>query len=156
MPMRHGEFAAGSILLLAAISLPWAAAQKLNVTQAGSDLDIVGQVPGSIHEVDLWIESSRNTKISKMSDVSSVNPDIKTMARKNEDRDVSYPVVDVRLEPGMVGVVQFDTAPKVCTINGEYFKEPLQCTSTYTVLANHLLYWENTVFAEPASAAVTR
>jgi rhamnogalacturonyl hydrolase YesR len=133
-----------------------AAGPQLQVTQEGDKLDLNAQLPGSIKTVDLWIESSRNAHISKISDVSPLNPNAKTLtAQAHPNREVWYPVVDVRLEPGMEGSIEFASTPRVCALNSQYFKDALPCTTSLRVPANHLLFWENSLFVEPATASLT-
>jgi hypothetical protein len=142
--------------LVVAVQVCSAAGPQLQIKQKGDTLDLSAQLPGSVHEVKLWVESTRNAKISKITDVSPLNPDPSARTTKNPDRDIWYPVVDVRLDAGMRGVMQFAAPARVCTLNSQYFKDLLVCTNTTTVGGDRLLYWENSLFVEPASASLTR
>lgn len=132
--------------------------KEVDVLQArkqGKYLWISGIVPENIHEVEIWIYSTRNDVISKMTDVSPANPNADDEAKRNQehDRDVWYPIVDVNLEPGMEGVASFDVKGEAETImNGPYFRNRQPVTPEMVIPANKLEYWENSVFVEPLTA----
>jgi hypothetical protein len=132
-------------------------------------LAIRAHVPPSVTEVELRVESDRNRQISKITDISPLNPAPDNSTYRTDgtgshgprpdshtDKDVWYPVVDVRLEPGMEGVASISAPPRDCVINHNFYKKMLPFGVETVIPGNRLEFWENAVYLEPASAKVTR
>ncbi len=133
------------------------AANGISIQREGDILTIRAHLPSSITEVELRIESDRNAQISKITDVSPLNPERrKAVSDPPLDADVWYPIVDVRLEPGMEGIAEMGAAPRACAINYNFHKKLLPLGAEAVIPANHLELWENAVYLEPASAKIGR
>ena len=83
----------------------------------GTTLRVSGLLPRGVPVYEIRIASDRNTDVSRYTDVS---PDDKQYASRKEKfddlvADFWYPVVDVRLEPGMEAVASSPTAPTART-----------------------------------------
>ena len=119
--------------------------------RSGKTLEIKATLPVEISEVEIWIESDRNQRITKMSDVSKLNP---APPAANPAREVFYPVVDVALQPGMEGVMVFSTAPATCFLNQNVFKAPVAVGEQMVFPGERMGQWENAVFVTPGTVAV--
>ncbi len=126
---------------------------RVTTVRAGKVLEIKATMPAGITEVEIRIESDRNQRISKISDVSKLNPTAASAAPASE-REIFYPVVDLALQPGMEGVITFSSAPATCYINQNFHKAAVAAAARTVVPGDRLCYWENAVFVAPASAAV--
>lgn len=135
-------------------SLP-AEAPKIDVLVSGRFLDIRGQIPADLFEVEVRIESARNKQITKITDVSPLVPKQNPVkATPVAVREIHYPVVDVVLRPGMQGVFGFSTEPRLCFLNQHFYKAALVPAQVMKVSADRLCFWENSVCVEPANVAL--
>jgi hypothetical protein len=76
---------------------------KIKVTKQEKQILVEAYIPRGITEFELRIESDRNNPISGAREVSATDPDpeARLLGFEKYPLDVSYPVVDIRLEPGM-------------------------------------------------------
>lgn len=125
----------------------------LNVQTAGRHLAVTAELPETIQEVEIRIESDRNKTVTKFYDVSPHHPGRENLKQRysDVDRNVWYPVVDVVLEPGMEAVAQFNGGPAIYTINSMFYKEEEPFTSEIVIPSNKLEYWENGLFVLPST-----
>lgn len=138
----------------------------MSVRRQGDVLSIQAHLPIPVTEVELRVESDRNAQISKITDISPLNPEPEKGTYRTDgtngsrgpglDSDVWYPVVDVRLEPGMEGIALLSVAPQACAINHNFYKRMLPFGAETVIPGSRLEFWENAVYLEPASASVRR
>ncbi len=139
-------------LALTLLGLP---AVGLNAEQLGSKgtLAITLTLPLTIKEVELRFRSDRNQAISKITDISPLHPAPQTLQRlPKPDREVWYPVVDLELNAGISGILQWQAAPKIVAINHHFLGKIEIGQPSMTVTAAQLESWENNVYCEPAVA----
>jgi len=121
---------------------------RVATVRSGKTLEIKATLPAEIVEVEIRIESDRNQRITRISDVSKLNP---APPAANPAREVFYPVVDVALQPGMEGVMAFSVAPNACFINQNVFKAPVPVGEQIVFPGERLGHWENAVFISPGT-----
>jgi len=124
---------------------------QMDVTRRGSYLEIAARMPADITEVELRIESGRNNRISRISDVSPLAPPTRE-ATPQFPRDIWYPIVDVRIQPGMEGIAVYSSVPAKCQVNQNFYKSQPGCGKETILGGDRLVEWENTILAEPRTA----
>ena len=122
----------------------------ITLEQVGRSLEIRATLPPDISEVEVRIASDRNQRITKISDRSARNP---SPAKPIPEREVFYAVVDVRLDTGMEGAMQFSAAPIACFLNQHVFKAPVPVSKEVILPGSGLTHWENAVFVAPGNVA---
>lgn len=128
---------------------------SLTLAVRGGTLEISGRVPASLTEAELRIESDRNARMSKISDVSPLTPkQFPVPPAPAAVREIYYPVVDVALQPGMEGVLVFSATLRVAFINQHFYKSTPAPSLVMKVPGDHLSFWENAVCVEPADVAL--
>ncbi len=127
---------------------------QVSASLSGRTVEIRATLPSEIHEVEIWIASDRNQRITKISDVSKLKPAVAKVPGENPNREVHYPVVDVALQPGMDGVVTLSAAPTACFINQNTDKAPLPLGERIVISGGRLGHWENALFVAPGNVAV--
>ena len=116
-------------------------------------IDISRILPLQIKEVELRFRSERNKVISKITDISPAHPAPKTvLPSPKPDKEVWYPVVDLELNPGMAGVLRWQTAPRLVAFNHHFHGKTETGRREMTVTADMLEHWENNAYCEPAVA----
>lgn len=114
-------------------------------------IEIAQTLPLPVREVELRFRSVRNTVISRITDISPNHPAPETvLPSPKPDKEVWYPVVDLELNPGMVGVLRWQSAPRRVAVNHHFHGQTKTGQSEMTVAATMLESWENTVYCEPA------
>ena len=143
------------ILLLGFTCQLGAAEPSATVTtmRAGKMLEIKATMPAEITAVEIRIESDRNRQISKVSDVSKLNP-APASPTPNAEREIYYPVVDLALPAGMEGVITFSSAPTTCYVNQNFHKAAVAPAGQIVIPGDQLCFWENAVFVAPGNIAV--
>lgn len=137
----------------------------MKVTRTGRKILVDGYLPEGTNEVQIQMWSSRNAKISRMSDVSGNNPDVKAPERPT-DRDVSgkhfageityggelwYPVVDIQLDWSMHGTAVLQPNAKGSyAINGMFHRKSRAFNGNIEIPARELEHWENSLCMQPA------
>lgn len=129
---------------------------SISVARHGRVLELAAQVPARMAEVEIRIESARNTRISRISDVSPLMPQRSPVPAGPAQREIFYPVVDVALQPGVEGVVEFSAVPLVTHINQHFHKPALVPAQRMTIASERLSFWENTIAVEPAAIALEK
>ena len=110
-------------------------------------------LPLPTKEVELRIRSARNHPMSKITDISPNHPSPQTvLPSPKPDKEIWYPVVDVQLNAGMTGVLQWRTAPRLVAVNHHFHGKAEPGRRTMIVDAAILESWENNVYCEPAVA----
>jgi rhamnogalacturonyl hydrolase YesR len=140
------------------LALPGAMpAAEVTSVRIGDSLAIRGRVPTGLVEVELRIESSRNAKISTISDVSPLAPPSQAKPPEGAGkRNIFYPVVDVAVQPGLEGILEFTAAPARCLVNENFFKQPVACGRETIIPSGRVAEWENTVLVEPGDVSIAR
>lgn len=121
---------------------------QVATVRTGQTLEIKATLPAEIYEVEVRIESDRNRRITKISDISKLNP---SPPPPNPAREVFYAVVDVGIDAGMEGVMNFSTAPAECFINQNVYKAPVPLGDQIVFSGDRLMQWENAVFVSPGT-----
>lgn len=130
---------------------------SLTVIHRGGRFELAGRVPAKLSEVELRIESGRNANISRYTDVSPHTPPAqreRVTRNHGSGREIWYPVVDLRLDPGMEGAAAFSAGPSRCFLNEHFFKAAFHCGQETAIPAGRLLQWENSLTVEPKTAAL--
>ena len=128
-------------------------AMELAAEVEGATLRVSGMLPRGVPVYEVRIASDRNTDVSRYTDVS---PDDKQQASRKEKFDALvadfwYPVVDVRLEPGMEAVALFpDGADGTYLFGGPFFTDRQPLARRVVVPASRLEHWENSLLVDPA------
>lgn len=137
-----------SLLILAHLVVPARAAVQ---APAERELEVALSLPLEVKEVELRFRSARNRVISKITDVSPNHPrPEKVLPSPRPDKEVWYPVVDVELNPGMLGRLKWQVAPDLIAINHHFHEKTEPGTLELSVPAAMLESWENNVYCEPA------
>lgn len=125
-------------------------APRLALERVGQSLKITATLPPDLSEVEVRVASDRNQRITKISDRSARNP---SPEKATPGREVFYAIVDVRLDPGMDGVMQFSAAPLTCFLNQHVYKAPVPVGQEVILPGHSLTHWENSVFIAPGNVA---
>lgn len=142
-------------LLLCPI-IPAAEIASLTVIRQGRLLELAGRVPAGLGEVEIRIESARNARMSRISDVSPLTPKTFPVPVVVREREIFYPIVDVVLQPGMEGVLAFSAAPKTFHFNQHFYKTAPAPAREMILGADRMSFWENTVGVEPADIVLEK
>ncbi len=127
---------------------------SLSLAKTGKELHIDAYIPRGITEFELRIESDRNRPVTRTSTISPYDLDSTYRKERYSDTDMEiwYPVVDIRLEPGMDAVCVFDREPTGDYIFGGPFYLKKKKISKKIVLPSHQLeYWENSLTVDSRS-----
>ena len=116
-------------------------------------IEIILTLPLPLKEVELRFRSTRNTIISKISDIAPTHPaPASVLPSPKPDKEVWYPVVDLELNAGMTGVLRWQTAPRLVAVNHHFHGKTETGRREMTVRAEMLESWENNAYCEPAVA----
>lgn len=143
----------------------------MTITRDQRKFIIDGYLPERTDEVRIQLWSSRNKKMSKVSDVSGDNPDAKTSEDKTEHDafagrsgsritdaqggEIWYPVVDVELDSTMHGTVVLPSdAEGGYAINGMFNRKVRAIKGNIEIPVRDLEHWENSLFVQPADVPV--
>ena len=121
---------------------------KLELDKKGRTLQVKAYIPRGITEFELHIESDRNKPITRTSTISPY--DVDSIQRKeryaNTDKEIWYPVVDVKPDQGMEAVCVLKGNPSGWYIFGGPFYRAENPISKMIVLPAHQLgYWGNSL-----------
>ena len=124
-----------------------------NLTGRFSAIQVNRTLPLPVKKVELRFRSARNRPMSKITDISPNHPAPETvLPSPKPDREVWYPVVDLQLNAGMTGVLQWRSAPRLVAINHHFHGKTETGSREMSVQAPMLESWENNVYCEPAVA----
>lgn len=127
----------------------------ISTSHHGDNFELVGTFPMSIKEVTLKLSSSRNQKISKITDVSSLHPEPNTVLPSPlPNKDIWYPVVDLRLSAGTKVEVILNQQPSKWAWNYHFYKDIHPNSQTLSIDPNQVEDWENSLYVEPATVAI--
>jgi hypothetical protein len=85
------------------------------------------------------------------------DPEARALEFQASPLDVRYPVVDIRLEPGMDGVCIFEDEPVGDYIfGGPFFRESLPLEQVITLPAHKLEYWENSLMLDHTTPKIEK
>ncbi len=125
---------------------------SLKLKIEGKKLIVEGYIPDGYTQFSLRVYSDRNDKISRFTDLTPKNLEYDQYKSRYDQmkNDFWYPVVDLELQPGMVGICRFETDVKGEIYAGTpYFRTSDPITPTYIIPGNKLDYWENSLFIKP-------
>lgn len=128
---------------------------EISVFSTDSQIELRGTFPRDIKKVYVKIKSDRNNRITKITDISPKNPDPSTVVPSpRPNKEIWYPVVDLRLQNGVKPVVQLNEKPTLWAWN-QHFHKTIYPNEQILYLAPHLLEdWENSLYVEPATVKV--
>ena len=132
---------------------------RVTLTKQGREILVEAYIPRGITEFELRIESDRNNPVSSAREISSTDPDPAERALEFQmsPLDVRYPVVDIRLEPGMDGVCIFEDEPAGNYIfGGPFFRESLTLEKVITLPAHKLEFWENSLMLDHTTPKIEK
>jgi len=123
----------------------------LELDKQGSAVTVSGTVPSDLSVVEIRVKSSRNDYISKISDISPLKPTGFVVTPATSNKEIYYPIVDIKLEPGMSANLILSGFPSRVFINQHINKNEIKVSSTLAISADQLSFWENAVCVEPKS-----
>lgn len=121
---------------------------KLELDKKGRTLQVKAYIPRGITEFELHIESDRNKPITRTSTISPY--DVDSIQRKerysNTDKEIWYPVVDVKPDQGMDAVCVFKGNPSGWYVFGSpFYREENPISKMIVLPAHQLEYWGNSL-----------
>ena len=143
-----------SVVALYAVFINQASAQLSSdvvIDKKGSTVIISGTVPSDLSSVEIRIQSSRNDHISKISDVSPLKPASFVSTPSVRNKEIYYPIVDVKLQPGMSGNLVLSGVPTTTYVNQHINKSEIKLSSVVNIASEQLSFWENAVCLVPVS-----
>jgi rhamnogalacturonyl hydrolase YesR len=145
------------LIFLLYVSLVSVGQTNTEITEFTNDsyIELRATFPMDIKKVYIKIKSDRNNRITKITDVSLKNPDPSTVVPSpRPNKEIWYPVVDLRLQNGAMPVVQLSEKPTLWAWN-QHFHKTIFPNEKILHLAPHLLEdWENSLYIEPATVKV--
>jgi len=128
---------------------------EISVYATNNQIELRATFPREIKKVYVKIKSDRNNRITKITDISPKNPDSSTVIPSpRPNKEIWYPVVDLRLQNGVKPVVQLNEKPTLWAWN-QHFHKTIYPNEQILYLAPHLLEdWENSLYVEPATVKV--
>lgn len=132
----------------------------MQVQKSGKHLKVTTSLPEGTRTIALCIHSNRNRVISRFSDVSPLSKTAQILSPEIDnshiEKDIWFPVVDIAINKAVQGVLVFDIgdADDVATfsINGWSHQLTYPVSEKAIIPAEHLEYWENSVFRDGASS----
>jgi rhamnogalacturonyl hydrolase YesR len=128
---------------------------EISVFSIENKIELRATFSTDIKKVYVKIKSDRNNRITKITDISPKNPDPSTVVPSpRPNKEIWYPVVDLRLQNGVKPVVQLNEKPTLWAWN-QHFHKTIYPNEQILYLAPHLLEdWENSLYVEPATVKV--
>ena len=132
---------------------------RLELFKKGRTVRVEAYIPRGITEFEIRIESDRNRPITRTSTISPY--DVDSVYRKeryaNSEKEIWYPVVDVKLEQGMEAVCVFQGNPKGTYVFGSpYYREENTLSKEIILPANQLEYWGNSLMVDSRAHEIER
>ena len=130
-------------------------APVLNVNWNGNYIQLSGVFPQTISEVTIKLTSNRNDSISKITTISKFHPEPnKVLPKPLLNREIWYPVADLRMNVGMVAELTLNEQPKLWSLNNHFHKQIFPNQQIITVEGNQLEDWENSLYVEPSTVSI--
>ena len=118
--------------------------------QDGAGITIHSSLGANVQDVKIQIRSDRNTRITKITDISTEHPEPQTvLPNPIPNKQIWYPVVDFVRNPGMKGHIILDSIASVSAWNQHFFKKSEQNKKKINLEADRLEDWENSLYIEP-------
>jgi hypothetical protein len=146
--------------------------ESLSVKQDGRLISIDGPVGAEVSRVEVRLFSNANQTIIEYSDRSPNTPSSprsqaaevfdpdwaeREEEKRQSDKDLRFPVVDVVIQPGMEGVLELDCqAPGDYSFNGNFRHEIQPVQEEIRIPADALEHWENAVLLDPNTNTIRR
>ncbi len=125
---------------------------KLAVIAKTSEIEIRGNFPAKVKEITVKIRSERNSKMTKITDISALHPEPNTVIPSpRPNKEIWYPVVDIKLQAETTAMVQFNEKPTLWAWNQHFHKAILPNEQTLDIPPHLLEDWENSLYVEPAT-----
>ena len=129
--------------------------QIVTTSLNGNNIELFGNFSRDISEVIIKLSSARNEKISKITDISKLNPEPnRVLPNPLPNRDIWYSVVDLRLNAGTKVEVVLNQKPSLWGWNYHFHKEICLDSQVLTIDTSHLEDWENSLYIEPANVNI--
>ena len=144
-------------LFLLSSELVFAQAIKNEVSwnQEGTGITLHANLAAHVQDVKIQIRSDRNTRITKITDISSEHPEPQTvLPNPIPNKEIWYPVVDFVRTPGMKGHILLDSMANISAWNQHFFKKAEHHTNKITLEADRLEDWENSLYIEPRARQI--
>ncbi len=144
-------------LFLLSSEIVFAQANKNEVSwnQEGTGITLHANLAAHVQDVKIQIRSDRNTRITKITDISSDHPEPQTvLPNPIPNKEIWYPVVDFVRTPGMKGHIILDSMATVSAWNQHFFKKAEHHTNKITLEADRLEDWENSLYIEPRARQI--
>ena len=118
--------------------------------QDGAGITIHSSLGANVQDIKIQIRSDRNTRITKITDISTEHPEPQTvLPNPIPNKQIWYPVVDFVRNPGMKGHIILDSIASVSAWNQHFFKKSEQNKKKINLEADRLEDWENSLYIEP-------
>jgi hypothetical protein len=117
-------FFASIFLLLTKIVVAQAPSHEVRWNQVGAHITLHASLAPTIQDVKIQIRSDRNTRITKITDISSEHPEPQTvLPTPIPNKQIWYPVVDIVRNPGMKGHIILDSMATISAWNQHFYKK---------------------------------
>ncbi len=142
-------------LLSSKILFAQANQHEISWGQDGAGITLHASLGANVHDVKIQIRSDRNTRITKITDVSNEHPEPQTvLPNPMPNKQIWYPVVDFVRNPGMKGYIILDSMATVSAWNQHFFKKSEQNKKKINLEADRLEDWENSLYIEPRARQI--
>jgi len=126
---------------------------RWNQDAAGITLHV--SLATNVQDVKIQIRSDRNTRITKITDISAEHPEPQTvLPTPIPNKQIWYPVVDIVRNPGMKGHIILDSMATISAWNQHFFKKSENNKKKINLEADRLEDWENSLYIEPRARQI--
>lgn len=144
-------------LFLLSSEILFAQANQMEVSwsQNGAGITLHASLGTHVQDVKIQIRSDRNTRITKITDISTEHPEPqKVLPKPIPNKQIWYPVIDFVRNPGMKGHIILDSMATVSAWNQHFFKKSEQNKKNINLEADRLEDWENSLYIEPRARQI--
>jgi hypothetical protein len=144
-------------LLLLSSEILFAQANRHEVSWSpdGAGITFHANLNPNVQEVKIQIRSDRNTRITKITDISTEHPEPQTvLPNPIPNKQIWYPVVDIVRNPGMKGHIILDSMATVSAWNQHFYKKSELNKKKLNFEADRLEDWENSLYIEPRARQI--
>ena len=142
-------------LLFSELMFAQANKDELNWAQEGAGITLHVSLATTIQDVKIQIRSDRNTRITKITDISTEHPEPQTvLPNPMPNKQIWYPVVDIVRNPGMKGHILLDSMATISAWNQHFFKKSEHNKKKINLEADRLEDWENSLYIEPRARQI--
>jgi rhamnogalacturonyl hydrolase YesR len=123
--------------------------------QDASGITLHVSLTTNVQDVKIQIRSDRNTRITKITDISAEHPEPQTvLPTPIPNKQIWYPVVDIVRNPGMKGHIILDSMATISAWNQHFFKKSENNKKKINLEADRLEDWENSLYIEPRARQI--